>query len=59
MDDEALMKLLRKNSDKNFVRRILNPEAFPFLEKNGTRMSHFDGIRRSRWSLLCVSADCL
>lgn len=40
MDDEALMKLLRKNSDKNFVRRILNPEAFPSLEEDGTRMSH-------------------
>jgi len=36
-----LMKILEQNDDKQFVRRILHPDAYPQLRlPDGTRQSH-------------------
>ena len=35
MDYEAIVNILNANSGKNFVRRILNPEAYPVMDLGG------------------------
>jgi hypothetical protein len=49
MDYEALKNILNANQGKNFVRRILNPEAYPVMDfGKGQIASASNGILRSR-----------
>jgi len=37
MDDNYLLEILRRNQDKSFVKRIIEPEKYPSLDLGGGR----------------------